>query len=79
MNTRITLLLPVAAMLGAAPVWAQSAAIDINGDGMYSFAEVQAALPEVSEDQFDQLDLNNDGLLDAEEIAAGEAAGILPR
>jgi hypothetical protein len=63
----------------AGPVVAQSAAIDLNGDGMYSFAEVMAALPEVSEADFDRLDTNGDGMLDADEIAAGEAAGILPR
>ncbi|MBQ2263446.1 MAG: hypothetical protein II336_19050 [Loktanella sp.] len=75
-----TLLAPVAAtLLLALPAFAQSTAIDVNGDGMYSFPEVQAAAPDVTEDDFAALDTNGDGLLDAEEIAAGEAAGILPR
>ncbi|EAQ06532.1 hypothetical protein SKA53_05573 [Yoonia vestfoldensis SKA53] len=72
------LLIP-AALLLALPALAQSTAIDVNGDGQYSFPEVQAAAPEVSEDNFAALDINGDGLLDAAEIAAGEAAGILPR
>ncbi|WP_322892625.1 MULTISPECIES: hypothetical protein [unclassified Yoonia] len=74
-----TLLSPAAALLLALPAFAQSADIDINADGMYSFPEVQAAAPDVTEDDFAALDSNGDGLLDAEEIAAGEAAGVLPR
>lgn len=62
----------------AAPVFAQSADIDINGDGMYSLAELRAALPSISEDTFSVLDSSGDGLLDADEIAAGTAAGLLP-
>ena len=73
-----SLLIP-AALLLALPAFAQSTAIDVNGDGQYSFPEVQAAVPEVSEDDFAALDLSGDGLLDSAEIAAGEAAGILPR
>ena len=74
-----TLLAPAAALLLALPAFAQSADIDINADGMYSFPEVQAAAPDVTEDDFAALDSNGDGLLDAEEIAAGETAGVLPR
>ena len=73
-----SLLIP-AALLLALPAFAQSTAIDVNGDRLNSFPEVQAAAPEVSEDDFAALDINGDGLLDAAEIAAGETAGILPR
>lgn len=80
MPTIKTLLVPVmASLLFAAPVLAQSAAIDVNADGMYSFPELQAAAPELTEDDFAALDSNGDGLLDSEEIAAGEASGVLPR
>lgn len=58
--------------------FAQSAAVDTNGDGMYSLPEVQAAMPDMSQDDFVLLDANGDGLLDADEIAAGTEAGILP-
>ena len=57
---------------------AQDADIDINGDGMYSFPELMAVMPEMSEDTFETLDTSGDGLLDADEIAAGVASGALP-
>ncbi|WP_019953819.1 hypothetical protein [Yoonia vestfoldensis] len=66
-------------LVAALPAFAQSTAIDVNGDGRYSFPEVQAAAPEVSEDAFAALDVNGDGLLDSDEIAVGEGAGTLPR
>ena len=62
----------------AAPAFAQDAAIDVNGDGMYSFPEVQAVLPEMTEDQFTTLDSTGDGLLDTDEITVGVNAGLLP-
>ncbi len=62
----------------AVPALAQDAAIDINGDGMYSFPELQAVMPEISEDDFTTLDVSGDGLLDADEIAAATEAGLLP-
>lgn len=62
----------------ALPVLAQSAAIDADGDGMYSLPEVQAALPDMTMDGFTVLDANGDGLLDAEEIAIAVEAGVLP-
>jgi len=63
---------------GITPIAAQSADIDINGDGMYSIAELQAYLPDMSEDTFAVLDTSGDGLLDADEISAGVSAGLLP-
>ena len=64
--------------LVATPLMAQSADIDINGDGMYSYPELMAVLPTMTEDDFAALDSSGDGLLDADEIAAGVAAGVLP-
>ena len=72
----LTPLALVAAM--AAPAFAQDAAIDVNGDGMYSFPELQAVIPEMTEDEFAALDSTGDGLLDADEIAVGTDAGLLP-
>lgn len=73
------LMAPVAIMIAlAVPAVAQDVAIDINGDGMYSYAELRAALPDISEDTFAILDTSGDGLLDADEIAAGTSAGLLP-
>ena len=76
--TRNTLSIALIAGLLAAPTFAQDATIDVNGDGMYSFPEVLAVMPEMSEADFTVLDGNGDGLLDADEIAAGTEAGILP-
>ncbi|ARU00999.1 hypothetical protein [Yoonia vestfoldensis] len=75
---KISPLFPAALLLGL-PAFAQSTAIDINGDGQYSFPEIQAAAPDITQESFAALDRNGDGLLDSAEIAAGEAAGILPR
>jgi len=76
--TRQTLMLIPAALLLATPLAAQDAAIDVNADGMYSFPELTAVMPEMTEDTFITLDANGDGLLDADEIAAGTDAGLLP-
>jgi hypothetical protein len=78
--TRTTKLIAPLAVLTAlaVPAFAQDAAIDINGDGMYSFPEVQAVMPEMTEDDFTVLDTSGDGLLDADEIAVATEAGMLP-
>ena len=76
MTRTLTLIAPLTLLVSAA--FAQDAAIDINGDGMYSFPEIQAVMPEMTEDQFTTLDVSGDGLLDADEIAAGVEAGVLP-
>ncbi|MEL7090663.1 MAG: hypothetical protein AAFN94_02895 [Pseudomonadota bacterium] len=52
--------------------------LDTNADGVLTLDEVQAGYPEVSVDMFTTMDLNADGALDGEEIAAAQEAGILP-
>ena len=78
--TRTTKLITPLAVLTvlAVPAFAQDAAIDINGDGMYSFPEVQAVMPEMTEEEFTALDASGDGLLDADEITVATEAGLLP-
>ncbi len=78
--TRTTKLMAPLAVLTAlaVPALAQEAAIDINGDGMYSFPEIQAVMPEMAEEDFTTLDTSGDGLLDADEIAVAVDAGLLP-
>ena len=79
MKRTTKLLTPLAVLtVLAVPAFAQDAAIDINGDGMYSFPELQAVMPEMAEDDFTTLDVSGDGLLDADEIAAATEAGLLP-
>lgn len=62
----------------AAPAMAIVAEIDTDGDGTYSLSEVQTAMPDMTVDAFNALDVNADGLLDADEVAAAIEAGFLP-
>lgn len=62
----------------SAPAMAQDAKIDLDGDGMYSYPELLEVLPELSEDDYIVMDVNGDGLLNADEIAAATEAGLLP-
>lgn len=79
MTTSKNITLPtLALMVVAGSATAQSASIDVNGDGMYSFPEVQAAMPDMTEEIFVTLDVTGDGLLDATEIEAAVEAGLLP-
>ncbi|MEJ2021351.1 MAG: hypothetical protein P8X43_04740 [Maritimibacter sp.] len=52
--------------------------IDANEDGMITLDEVMAIYPDVTEDAFVQADTNSDGVLDVDELAAAQEAGILP-
>ena len=76
--TYTTRTLALLATIAATPLIAQDAEIDVDADGMYSYPELQAVMPEMTEDQFIVLDVNGDGLLDADEIAAATEAGMLP-
>lgn len=63
----------------AAPAFAQEvdAAIDTDGDGVYSLAELQTAFPEVTDEVFAAVDANTDGLVDVAELAVAQGAGLL--
>jgi len=79
MTRTLKLIAPMAVLAAlAVPSFAQNAEIDINGDGMYSYPELQAVMPEMTEDDFTVLDTSGDGLLNADEIAAATEAGLLP-
>lgn len=54
------------------------AALDTNGDGLVSYEEMLAAVPEISEETFAAIDTNADGTVDADEYATAETAGTLP-
>jgi hypothetical protein len=67
----------------ATPLLAQDTApvdpaVDTNADGFYSFPELQAAMPDATEDMFTSIDTSGDGLIDAAELAAAVAAGLMP-
>ncbi len=79
MTRTLKLIAPIAVLTAlAVPSFAQDAEIDVNGDGMYSYPELQAVMPEMTEDDFAVLDTSGDGLLDADEIAVATEAGLLP-
>ena len=72
------ILLTTAAALGLSSAAIASTDMDSDGDGMVTWEEVQAAAPDVTEDQFKMLDANGDGALDADEVSAAREAGQLP-
>ncbi len=63
--------------LSASTLMAQEA-MDADGDGLLSYAEMLVAIPDLTEDTFVTMDVNEDGAIDAEELAAGRAAGLIP-
>jgi hypothetical protein len=67
----------VASLAIAAPGLAQSA-MDADGDGTVTLADVQALYPDVTEETFAAMDSDADGTLSEEEIAAATEAGMLP-
>jgi hypothetical protein len=65
-------------LVGAGHAMGQGLVLDADGDGLVSYGEAQAALPDLTEAEFAALDANGDGMLNAEEIAAAEEAGLIP-
>jgi hypothetical protein len=75
--SRLLLGASLAAILGAGAALAQAETIDTDGDGMVSYTELLLVMPDMTEDDFTALDVNEDGMLDAEEVAAAEEAGLI--
>lgn len=65
------------AMGAASAAVAQTMVEDTDGDGMYSMAELVAVYPALTEERYLEVDANADGLVDAEELAAAQEAGLL--
>lgn len=57
---------------------AEAQEIDADGDGLYSMEEMLAVFPAMTEETFTTADANGDGSLDAEELAAAQADGLIP-
>ncbi|MFC7705881.1 hypothetical protein ACFQXB_16995 [Plastorhodobacter daqingensis] len=51
--------------------------IDADGDGVLSFLELQMIYPDLDAGQFDRMDSNGDGYVDAAEHEAAVQAGVL--
>lgn len=56
---------------------AMQAEIDVNGDGQASLTEIQLVYPDVTEDLFIEMDLDEDGFINDEEMAAAIDTNIL--
>jgi hypothetical protein len=52
--------------------------MDADADGMVTLEEFMTAQPDMTADDFAALNLNEDGILDLEEIAAAVGVGTLP-
>lgn len=52
--------------------------LDADGDGMVTIEETVAMYPDVTPEAFSEADANDDGALDAEELAAAQEAGLIP-
>lgn len=54
---------------------AMIAGVDVNSNGVVSYPEAVAALPELTQDVFNQLDTNGDGSLDKTELGLEDSSG----
>ncbi|MGC8204033.1 EF-hand domain-containing protein [Aliiroseovarius sp. PTFE2010] len=77
MNTKV-MLLAAATVLSAGPLVAATSVQDADGDGTYSYTELVAAFPELTEETYLSIDANADGLVSADEYTAAQEAGLLP-
>ncbi|GAA5067134.1 EF-hand domain-containing protein [Roseibacterium beibuensis] len=71
------LLVATMAFTGNAAV-AQTMLEDTDGDGAYSYEEMLAAYPDLTQELFDEADANADGAIDADELAAAREGGLFP-
>ena len=69
MNTKTM----IAALAGAA----MAHEMDTDGDGAYSLIEIQSDFPDLTEAEYASLDTNQDGQVDADEVAAARIDGPL--
>jgi len=75
---RTFLAIMATAMVGTLAFAATMEDMDADTDGMITFEEITAIYPDVTEDAFVLADTNADGMIDADELAAAQEAGVLP-
>jgi len=73
-SARIALALLVA---GTTTAFAQTA-LDADGDGMVTLAELQAVYPDFSAEDFALADTDDDQMLSEDEMAVAIESGIIP-
>ncbi|MEM9754794.1 MAG: hypothetical protein AAF914_02310 [Pseudomonadota bacterium] len=74
---RLTLIVLGIGVAGIAQA-ATMAELDADGDGMASYEEVLAVLPDMAEETFTLVDIDEDGLLSEDELIAGQEVGLIP-
>jgi hypothetical protein len=76
---RTTIALAAGLALGGVQVAAQNAlpVQDADGDGVFSLAEMQVAVPDMTAEGYAAIDSNADGGVDATELAAALEAGTV--
>ena len=65
------------AVMAISAAYAQSMVEDVDGDGVYSKEELMVVYPALTDEVFAEIDANDDGAVDAEELAAAQEAGLL--
>ncbi|MEL7343673.1 MAG: hypothetical protein AAFN59_02300 [Pseudomonadota bacterium] len=66
------------ALVGTLAFAATMEDMDADTDGLVTYDEITAIYPDVTQDAFALADTNADGMIDAEELAAAQDAGVLP-
>lgn len=78
MTTMKTTRFALAVLLaGTTSAFAQSA-LDADGDGLVSLEELRALYADFSDEDFTQLDIDDDGMLNDDEVALGTESGMIP-
>jgi hypothetical protein len=72
--SKVAVTLAAGLVLAVSQAHALSPVQDVNRDGLYSLAEVQAGVPDVSQAVFDRADTNGDHVLSPSELSRGQAA-----
>lgn len=65
------------AVLATTSAYAQAMVEDTDADGFYSMEELMVVYPTITEEVFGEVDTNDDGAVDADELAAAQEAGLL--
>lgn len=63
--------------LAAITAQAQTMVEDTDGDGSYSFEELAAAYPDLTDELFDDIDKNDDDAVDEAELAEARENGLI--
>lgn len=73
-------ILTVAAMLalGTTGVMAQTVVSDENGDGLYSMEELKVSYPDLTDELFLEMDVDESGDIDADELQAAREQEMIP-